>query len=289
MDPSPDPAPFAWQPFTPSGVAAFARARLGRLFLVQGLIALAAAGAVVWFLHRCWVPVITDAIHHLPAQGEMRRGNLDWFGDSPVLLAQGRSLALTVDLEHSGQARSPAHVQVEFGRRDARVISLLGFLPLSYPPRGAVAFNRPELEPWWGAWAPPLLALAAGLTVASLLLSWAALATLYCGPVWVMGFFADRGLTLGGSWRLAGAALMPGAVFLTAAVVLYGLGALEVIGLLVAFVLHVPLAWLFACTACWKAPRQVLPAEAARNPFQHQPSPTAEPPADAGQTPPTAR
>ena len=35
---------FAWEPLTPRGVAAFARARLGRLLLVQFIAALLASG-----------------------------------------------------------------------------------------------------------------------------------------------------------------------------------------------------------------------------------------------------
>jgi hypothetical protein len=36
----------AWQPFTPRGVAAFAAASLGRLLLVQGLVAALVAALV---------------------------------------------------------------------------------------------------------------------------------------------------------------------------------------------------------------------------------------------------
>ena len=43
-------SPIAWEPLTPRGVAAFARARLSRLLLVQFVIASLAAAAVVWFL-----------------------------------------------------------------------------------------------------------------------------------------------------------------------------------------------------------------------------------------------
>src|SRR5687767_9056439 len=42
--------PAAWQPITFRGVAAFAGAKLGRLLLVQLIVALLTAGAVGWFL-----------------------------------------------------------------------------------------------------------------------------------------------------------------------------------------------------------------------------------------------
>ena len=44
MDAPLEKPPFAWQPITPRGVAAFARASWGRVLLAQFLCALAAAG-----------------------------------------------------------------------------------------------------------------------------------------------------------------------------------------------------------------------------------------------------
>ena len=120
-------AQFAWQPLTARGVAAFAGASFGRLLVVQLVVALLEAGTVVWFLRTRWLPVINEAISGLPTQGEIRSGSLDWSGPSPARLAEGRFLALVVDLDHAGHARTPAHVQVEFGRGDYEVYSLLGF------------------------------------------------------------------------------------------------------------------------------------------------------------------
>ena len=80
MNASDDKAQFAWQPLTVRGVAAFASATLGRLLLVQFIVALLAAGTVVWFLHRAWFPMIGEAIRQLPPQGEIRSGRLDWPG-----------------------------------------------------------------------------------------------------------------------------------------------------------------------------------------------------------------
>src|SRR6185295_4390797 len=108
----------AWQPLTPRGVAAFARAPMWRLWLVQFLFAAAVAATVGWFLHVNWFPIIQQAVRRLPEQGEIRAGRLDWTNASPQLLAEGRFLAVSVDLNHGGGVRSPAHVQVEFGRDD---------------------------------------------------------------------------------------------------------------------------------------------------------------------------
>ena len=65
------------------------------------------------------------------------------------------------------------------------------------------------------------------LTAGGLLVSWWILATIYFLPVWLLGFFANRDLNFRQSWRLAGAALLPGALLLAAGIVLYDFGAVD--------------------------------------------------------------
>jgi len=174
--------PLAWQPVTAGGVAAFAHARLGRLLVVQFVMALLAASVAAWFVHRAWFPVVSAAIEQLPAQGEIRAGRLSWGGTGPQLLGEGRYLAVAVDLNHEGTVRSPANVALEFGGGDARIFSLFGFVRWPYPKGWIMPFNRVELKPWWGAWAPPLLAITMVLIILALMLSWSVLATVYTCP-----------------------------------------------------------------------------------------------------------
>ncbi len=248
------------------GVAAFASAPWGRVLLVQLIVALIAAGTVVWFLHRAWFPKISEAIRQLPAQGEIQSGRLDWPEGSPARLADGRFIALAVDLDHTGAARSPAHLQVEFGRGDCKVFSLAGYVSAKYPRGQVIPFNRTDLVPWWGAWAPAILAVAATLVVVGLLVSWACLATVYTLPAWLVGFFANREVSLDGSWRLAGAALMPGALIMCAGTFLYGWGALDPVQLAVVATLHLVIGWVYVALSPLYLPR---PAEATTkaNPF----------------------
>jgi hypothetical protein len=234
---------------------------------VQFIAAALAAATVVWFVNTAWFPVVQGAINQLPEQGQVRFGVLDWKTNSPVTLAENRFLALVVDLKHQGKARSPAQLQVEFGQTDFKVFSLLGFVPGNYPRDWIIAFNRPEVQPWWGAWAPPILALTALLVLAGLMISWALLATGYFWMAWLGGFFADRQLSLRGSWRLAGAALLPGALFMTGAIALYGLGGLDLVRLLVAAALHFLLGWLYLVAGVWACPPLARAVEAKANPF----------------------
>jgi hypothetical protein len=256
---------FAWEPLTPRGVAAFTQARLGRLLLVQFIVAVLAAIAVDCFLACGCFPTISAAIKQLPDQGEIRASRLNWHGESLALLAEGGFLAFDVDPEHTGQIHSAAQVQIEFGRESVRVFSLLGYREWNYPAGWIMAFNRTDLEPLWDAWKPDLLAIATGAVIVGLMLSWAVLATLYFFPAWLICFFADRDLNFRQCWRLAGAALMPGALLLTAAIAFSALGALDLIRMSFAFGAHFVLGWIYLFISPLFLQR-VSPAE-KQNPF----------------------
>jgi hypothetical protein len=260
--------PFAWQPLTPKGIATFASATFGRVLLVQFVFALLAAAMVVWVLSRDWFPVVAEAIKQMPEKGEIRSGRLTWNGDSPISLAENRFLALTVDLMHEGQVRSPAHVAVELGERDFKVYSLLGYIERRYPATWWIGLNRTDATPWLGAWTPPILGMVAILVIVSLLLCWTILATVYAGPAWLAGFFANRDVSLGGSWRLCGAALMPGCVFMTAGIFVYGLGFLDLVQMGVAFAAHFVVSWVYIGLSIRKLPLHPEAAAAKKNPFK---------------------
>jgi hypothetical protein len=262
----------AWEPLTPQGVAAFAHARLRRLLLVQFVVAAVVAMVVIWFLRVSWIPTLDRAVTRLPATGEIRGGRLNWAGASPTTLAASRLLSLSVDLDHSGVVRSPAHVQFEFGRTNLTVHSLLGYVVWNYPRGWIIACNRTELEPRWGAWRPPLLACVAVGVVVALFGSWFLLATIYAAPVWLVGFFANRELTLSGSWKLASAALLPGALFLAAAISFYAVGALDLVKLGFAWAGHLALGWVYLAFGLSFVPRVDAGAPARRNPFESRPA-----------------
>ena len=236
---------FAWEPLTPRGVAAFAHAKFSRLFLVQFAVALLAAVSVVWFLHSDCFPAIRAAIQNLPDAGKISSGKLDWRGDSPQLLAEGKFIALDVDLKHSGQINSTADLQIEFGKESVRVFSLLGYTEFFYSTDRFAPFNRTELEPLWGAWAAEILFISAAATVVTLLFSWWILATIYFLPVWILGFFTNRDLNFSASWKFSGAALMPGALLMAAGIFLYGFSALDLVQLGFIFSAHFVLGWIY--------------------------------------------
>jgi hypothetical protein len=237
--------PLFSEPFTPRGVATFARASFGRLLLVQIIIALIAAASVAWFLDDSVFPVVKMAVQNLPAVGEIRSAKLNWHGDSPKLLAEGRFLAFDVDLEHSGKINSPADVQIEFGKETIWSSALLGYSEIPYPSGQVFSFNRTELEPLWGAWRAEILFAAFVATAIGLLASWWLLATIYFLPAWLLGFFVNRELDFRASWKLSGAALLPGALLMAAGILLYDFGAVDLVEFGFIFGAHFVLGWIY--------------------------------------------
>jgi hypothetical protein len=258
---------FAWEPLTPRGVAAFARATFSRLLLVQFIVALLAAASVIWFFDDGCFPTISAAIQKLPADGEIRSGKLDWHGDPSQMLAEGKFLAFDVDLNHSGQIHSTADVQIEFGGDSIRIFSLLpGYSEIFYVPDRIAPFNRAELEPLWGAWAAEILFIAGAAITVALLLSWWLLATLYFLPVWLLGFYANRDLNFRECWKLSGAALLPGALLMAATILLYHAGLLDLVSLGFLFAAHFALGWVYLFLSQLFLPR-IPGMPPKRNPF----------------------
>jgi hypothetical protein len=255
------------EPFTPRGVAAFAHAKFSRLVLVQFAVALIAAISVVWFLDDACFPTIRAAIQNLPDAGKISSGKLDWGGDSPKMLAEGNFLAFDIDLNHSGQFHSPADLQIEFGKDSIRIFSLPGYSDFFYPPDRYAPFNRTELEPLWGAWAAEILFLTAVATVICLSSSWWVLSTVYFLPVWILGFFANRDLNFRASWKLSGAALMPGALLMVAGIFLYGFGFLNLVSFGFIFAAHFILGWIYLAVSLFFLPR-ISEAKPKANPFK---------------------
>ncbi len=258
--------PTAWQPVTPQGVAAFAHAPWRRLLLVQFIIALLVGGSVAWFFHIGYFPTITAAIESLPVKGEIRAGRLTWNRETPTVLAVGKFLALTVDMDHAGQKRTVADVQFEFGRTNVFIHSLLGYAVVDYPRDWVFATNRTELEPLWGAWRPPILALTVLGVAASLMASWYLLATLYAAPIWLLGFYLNRDLDWRRSWRFCGAALLPGALLMLAAISFYALGVMDLVQLGFVYASHLVLGWVYLLVGIFFVRRAVETISPA-NPF----------------------
>jgi hypothetical protein len=261
---------FLTQPFTFKGVADFARASLTRLFCFQVALAVFAAGAVTCFLEVAWVPVIQMVIDRLPRSGMIRSGKLEWQRTEPIRTVGSTFLWISVDPADSMELGEGADLQLEFGRTELRLRSLFGYWVVPYPKDYVVAFNHTELEPWWGAWHLPLSIAAATTITAALLLVWVFLALAYLWPVRLIAFYADRRLSWAGAWRMAAAALLPGAVFFSLAILGYTFHRINLVQLLLAAALHILIGWAYVLASPFQLPREGNAPQnksGSRNPF----------------------
>ena len=262
--------PIAWQPLTFGGVAAFAQAPFGRLLFVQFIVALLAAGSIVFYFRIGWNSPIQQAIDQLPAQGEIAQGELRWTGPAPLRLGEGTFVSFVLDPENSGELGQAADMEWILTRRELRLRSLFGYLSFAYPADWTISISRAELKPWWGAWQPTILTLLIAAVVIALFVSWWMLSAIYVLPVRLIAFYSDRKLSWAGAWRLAGAVLLPGAAFMSAAILAYGIHRLNLLQLLAAAVAHFVIGWVFVVAAPTCLPRLSLQTPGAvrpRNPF----------------------
>jgi hypothetical protein len=265
----------AWQPLTLAGVAAFAHAPWRRLWLVQSIFAVICAASFLWFALLNCVPVIEQAINQLPDQGRLEHGVLKWQGDSPARLAETPFLALVVDLDHTGQFSQAADVLVELGRDDFRISSVFGRYRQRYGSWLSLDIGQDALQPRWLAWMPVFcMGLLAGCALV-LLLAWPWLAVLYSPVVVCLAFLMNRDCGWSGARKLAGAALLPGTLFLSFALGLYAFRQIELVGFLVTFGLHLVLSWIYILLAPTLLPASQKSRSKKENPFGSREDPEA--------------
>jgi len=256
-----------WQPITFGGVAAFSRASLGRLFLVQFIVALLVAASVLCFLMSAWLPMVQKAIARLPEKGAVRNGQLEWNSPSPSWLTEGTFLSIIVDAAGGSRFGQSADVQLELDRNGFKICSLFGCVAVPYPKNRTIALNRAEADPWWGAWRPFVVAGAGAGVVICLMVSWLVLATIYSLPLRLITFYSDRQASWPGCWRVAGAAQLPGALLMSGAILLYGFNRLNLVGLLFAWLLHLVVGWIYIGIATARMPRLAGAPRRRGNPF----------------------
>lgn len=262
-----DAPPPAWQPLTFGGVAAFAGAGLGRLLAVELATAILAAFSVVWFCQRACCPVILQAIQKMPETARVSNGALQGVPDT--LIAESRFLAIAVIPGGGGEIGQDADLQIQLRQNDFCAGSVFWpdwGLDFDYGRGTAMNLARSNLEPWWSAWQPVLLAGAGAATVLFLLVLWAVLAAIYMFPAKFIAWFSDRYLTWGGAWRLASAALLPGALLMIGTVFLYGSSVMDLVGLSFSVAVHFIIGWVYFVGASCKVTR-LFPNHSNRNPF----------------------
>jgi hypothetical protein len=245
--------------------------------MVQAVVASLVAASAIWFLSTGWFPAIRQAIRQLPDTGQIQNRELISPRTSTAPLAEGRLLAFVMDVDHTGTPSLASDVRAEFRRHGWALCSALGCFYFDYPKNRTVPFNRPDLESGWVAWETMIYVLAGFVTLMGPFISWLALATLYCPMARIYAFYKDRQITLVGSWKLAAAALLPGALLAAAGIVLYGLGVIDLDRFVILWTLHLVVGWIYLFVAPLRLPRTGDAPLTTRNPFNSPRSARANP------------
>ena len=254
----------AWQPLTFKGVANFAHASLNRLFLLQLAVAIGVACVSVWFVTLGWIPVLEQGIENLRPGATISEGGLTWPGAKAERLSEGPFIEFTVSPGGDGAIGQTADLQVDLTGTELKLRSLFGYLAIPYPVDSDIGLSPEEAGASWGAWKGPLLTLVFIATLVSLPLTWLALGVLYSAPALLFGFYTNRPTIFPERFKLCMASLLPAALFFTAAMILYTMRQLSLVGLLVAWLLHIILGWAYVVVAMLQLPAERSPKG---NPF----------------------
>ncbi len=231
------------------------------------MVALFVALSATWIALTGWFPVIENALAELPDAGKIRQGQLHWTNASPARLAEGSFLAIRVDLDGDTRISQSADVQIELGRTALRTKFLLGHIDIPYPRGWVISLNRADALPWWGAWRPFLLIGIAGFVVVGLLTGWFLQSLIYSPAIRLIAFYSDRSANGFACVRLAGAAVLPGAVMMSGAMLLYSFHRLTLVGLLFAWLLHLVMGGIYAGVSTLCLTRLSVAPRRRSNPF----------------------
>lgn len=267
-------------PWTFSGAAAFSRRPASWLLLVWISLAHLASGAVLWFFHLRWIPVLEESAKSFPKELSIRTGHLHSLPPNFILCKQNRFLSLTMRSDPEPAGDMTADFQLILSRKKILLKSWFGSLSISYPDRPSISLAPDQITPWWNARKALFTAVAFMFLALGLLALWTCLATCCCLPIAVVSFFAGRRIGLWDSWRLAGSATIPGAAIMTASIFLYGLHLLRLPGLLLAAGLCFFVVGAYALGSIVHLPQSHQSA-ARRNPFASPESPARNLPPNA--------
>ena len=176
-----------------------------------------------------------------------------------VQISETKLLSIAITADEDAELDQSADLQIVLRRDHLEISSILssalGSVEFDYDSQSALDLSRSHLEPWWGAWRPVVLVAAGLAVVVWLLLVWTVLAWIYAPAAKLVAWFCDRQLSWPGAWRLACAALLPGAVLLALGLVLYGWQMVDVFGLGYFGTVHFLVGWVYLLAAPVFAPR----------------------------------
>ncbi len=254
-------------PLTLPGTVAFSRRSAAWLLLVWLLLAGLASATCLWFIHSRWIPVAEESIESFPTTLLLENGEVDPLPTSEPIQHQNGFLSIVATGSTQSHGNLTADFQITITPNELRFHSLLGHLALPYPAETMIDLAPAFLKPWWKARKVPYTVVAFGTIMICLLVTWIGLASLYFFPIIVLAYFRDRRCQFWKTWRLGGSVLIPGALIMTLAILLYGFHLLNLLGLLVAAALHIVVPWLYVFGTIKHIPRVNAILPRGKNPF----------------------
>jgi hypothetical protein len=267
------------QPFTFGGVARFAHAPVGRLFLAALVLGLLSGMAVTWLGARGWAPAIDEAVAGLPENAAIQNGFLRWPERFGRLLGATEFFSIEVVLENAPRDSSTADLSLELHQTYCLTRSLLGATTIPYPRNFNFPLDRPTVVPAWGAWRMPLLFSLIPGTALALIISWSLLAIPYAVLARIIGALFRRDLNFRSAWKLSVAAQLPGSILMTFAIALYAGGQVTILFIVVMLVAHfIPTALylLISPVLVPKPPKLPKPARSPADEDEENPFNAAE-------------
>ncbi len=260
-----DALPF---PVTLPGTVAFARKSAPWLLVTWLFLAGIAAATCLWFIHARWIPIIEESVESFPNTLLLDAGEVHPLPQGDPVHAQNGFLSVVATGATQEHGNLTADFQVTITPQELRFHSLLGHLAVPYPADTMIDLAPAFLKPWWKARKVPYTVVAFGFIMGSLLATWTILASAYVLPMIILAYFRDRRCEFWKTWRLAGSVLIPGSLIMTLAILLYGFHLLNLLGLLLATLLHFVVPWFYAVATIKHIPRlrpSLLPRSS--NPF----------------------
>jgi hypothetical protein len=214
--------------------------------------------------------VVGDAIASVQNEGVITNSRWITTNDVPRVLAGNRHFEITLDAHGQRGLGSTADVSATLTIPALRICGVLGCYAMPYEPGYTFLLNQHALAAAWDAWRKPVASVFGIILFLALFASWWIVALLATPIIKLIVFFTDRQLTWGGSWRMANAALLLGALLVSVGVFLYGVEAIDVFRLALFYVLHLVCDVVMIVLSPFFLPK-LTAAERAKNPFATTP------------------
>ena len=226
------------------------------------------AGSVAYFVATSWWRVVDAFVQGLPAEGRVEAGVLEW-PNKPGVATSNRHLEIRVSAGKPTSSASTSDFTLGFFRDRIRIAGVLGYVDLAYRDfQLDFPLNSIDIAPYWEAWKNPMIVFSGFLSAVVILATWWMLSVIYSPMTRVMASLFAGQLSWPQAVQVSAAGLLPAALIIVVAIVLYAEKQLNLFALGGVWIAHVVIGWVFVCGGAIMGGRQVRRSQViADNPF----------------------